>query len=93
MVQNSGVYLQKMLEQNLLGKDQEEKKEHHPESIAAKIFNFNFNCVIAAFSVVCIGVNMAQMRYLEEDTKIQKTSHFVNAANTQPLNTIPEEDI
>ena len=86
------MYLKKMLEQNLLG-GQEEKKEHDSQSMVQKIFNFNFNCVIVAFSVVCVSVNIAQMKYLEGDDKIQKVGHFVNAANTQSQSVITEEEI
>ena len=55
-----------------------------------KIFSFNFNCVIAVFSIVCILINCFQLSYLESDKKVRQIGEYVNSAE---LNSMTQDEV
>ena len=56
---NTAAYLAKKTLENLIeSTDSEDEKGHSRETRIQKIFNYNFKCVIAVFSVVCVAVNV-----------------------------------
>ena len=73
--------------------DSEGEKEHGTESRIQKIFTPNFKCVILAFSVLCVTVNIVQMQYLDGDKRIKQVGQFVANAEPTIQNTISEEEI
>ena len=79
---DTAAYLAKKTRQTLLdSNDSEGEKEHGSESRIQKIFTFNFNCVILAFSVMCVSVNVIQMRNLREDKRIVEAGHYAHTIN------------
>ena len=77
-----------MLE-SLLGSG-DEIKEHPQQSRMQKIFSFNFNCIIAAFSILCILINCYQMTVSDQNKKVKTIGEYVNSSE---LNAMTQEDV